>query len=160
MKVTFTVFGVIGGIVISFVGSSCVNAQVIPDSSLGTDVSQSLDHFTITNGNRVGNNLFHSFQQFSITTNGSALFDNASDVENIFSRVTGSSISHIDGLIQANGSANLFLLNPNGIIFGQNAQLDIGGSFVATTANSVKFADGVPCGKTDYLSRGFGSFNS
>ncbi|MBD2165536.1 S-layer family protein [Calothrix membranacea FACHB-236] len=142
MKVTFTVFGAIGGIVISFVGSSCINAQVIPDSSLGTDVSQSLAHFTITNGHRVGNNLFHSFQQFSIPTNGSAFFDNALDIQNIFSRVTGSSISHIDGLIQANGSANLFLLNPNGIIFGSNARLNIGGSFVGTTANSIKFADG------------------
>lgn len=142
MKVTFTVFGVIGGIVISFVGSSCVNAQVIPDSSLGTNVSPGSEHFTITNGNRVGNNLFHSFQQFSIPNNGSAFFDNASDVQNIFSRVTGGSVSYINGSIQANGSANLFLLNPNGIIFGSNARLNIGGSFVATTADSIKFADG------------------
>ncbi|WP_427157684.1 filamentous hemagglutinin N-terminal domain-containing protein [Aliinostoc sp. HNIBRCY26] len=142
MKVTFTIFGVIGGIVISLVGSSGVKAQVIPDSSLGTNVSPGSEHFTITNGHRVGNNLFHSFQQFSIPTNGSAFFDNASDIQNIFSRVTGGSISQIDGLIQANGSANLFLLNPNGIIFGSNARLSIGGSFVGTTADSIKFSDG------------------
>ncbi|MEH2247751.1 two-partner secretion domain-containing protein [Nostoc sp.] len=142
MKVISARFGLIGGVLICGIWSSCANAQVISDGTLNTTVSQSGNNFTITNGNRAGNNLFHSFSQFSIPSNGSASFNNAADVQNIFSRVTGGNVSHIDGLITANGSANLFLLNPNGILFGANAKLNIGGSFISTTANSIKFADG------------------
>jgi filamentous hemagglutinin family protein len=143
MKVTFIGFGLIGGILTGAILSNSVNAQVISDGTLKTSISQSGNNFTITNGNRVGNNLFHSFSQFSIPSKGSAFFNNAADVQNIFSRVTGGNVSNIDGLIKANGSANLFLLNPNGIMFGQNASLNIGGSFVGTTAESLVFADGL-----------------
>jgi filamentous hemagglutinin family protein len=149
MKVNFAGFGLISGILVYGIYSTSVNAQVIPDATLKTSVSQSGNNFTITNGDRVGNNLFHSFSQFSIPSQGSAFFNNASDIQNIFSRVTGSNISNIDGLIQANGSANLFLLNPNGIIFGQNAKLDIGGSFLGSTASNIKFADGVEFSATN-----------
>lgn len=119
-------------------------AQVTPDNTLSTTVTSSDNqNFVIENGNRADNNLFHSFSDFSVPTNGSVIFNNATNLENIFSRVTGSNVSNIDGLIQANGTANLFLLNPNGIFLGFDAQLNIGGSFVGTTTASIEFADGV-----------------
>ncbi|AFY45255.1 S-layer family protein [Nostoc sp. PCC 7107] len=142
MKLTFVGFGFIGAILICTIYNNGVQAQVIPDNTLNTSVGGN-SNYTITNGSRVGNNLFHSFSQFSVPSNGSAVFNNAADIQNIFSRVTGGYVSNIDGLIQTNGSANLFLLNPAGIIFGVNARLNIGGSFVGTTANSIKFADGI-----------------
>ena len=121
-------------------------AQVIPDNTVGTIVSTTN---LITGGTRTGNNLFHSFSQFSIPTGGSAIFNNPVDIQTIFSRVTGNIRSSIDGLIQANGTANLFLMNPNGILLGPNAKLDIGGSFIGTTANTIKFSDGVSFSSND-----------
>ena len=121
-----------------------VQAQVVEDGTLSTEVNtDDSQDFTVNGGEQRGNNLFHSFAEFSIPTNGSASFNNGLSIQNIITRVTGSSISNIDGLIQSNGAASLFLINPNGIIFGENATLNIGGSFVGTTAESVVFEDGI-----------------
>ena len=73
-----------------------VQAQVFPDGTLSSTVSSpDGQNFTIKNGDRIGNNLFHSFLEFSVPTNGSAVFNNANDIENIFSRITGVNISNI-----------------------------------------------------------------
>jgi len=124
-------------------------SQVVTDQTLTTESSVvtpvNLGNFTverIDGGATRGTNLFHSFEAFSIPTNGVALFNNAANIQNIISRVTGSSSSYIDGIIAANGTANLFFINPNGIVFGPNAQMIIGGSFLASTASSINFADG------------------
>ena len=117
----------------------CAEAQVTPDGTTSTAVNQDGNNFTIEQGDRIDDNLFHSFNEFSVPTLGSAVFNNAGDIANIFSRVTGSSISNIDGILGANGTTNLYLINPNGIIFGENASLNLGGSFFASTADSLLF---------------------
>ncbi|AKG21526.1 two-partner secretion domain-containing protein [Calothrix sp. 336/3] len=136
---------------LSLVTINSVKAQVSPDGTLSTTVtdSNSTANYLILNGNRQGNNLFHSFKEFSIPRNGAAVFQNANDIQNIFSRVTGGFQSNIDGLLKTQGNANLFLINPAGILFGQNAKLDVGGSFFATTASSVLFSDGVEFSATN-----------
>ncbi|MBO3461210.1 filamentous hemagglutinin N-terminal domain-containing protein [Aetokthonos hydrillicola Thurmond2011] len=127
----------------SFFNANCTIAQITPDRTLPNNSNVTINGsvFNITGGTQAGRNLFHSFQQFSVPANNTALFNNGSDIQNIFSRVTGGSVSDIQGTIRALGTANLFFLNPNGIVFGRNASLNVGGSFVATTANAIQFGN-------------------
>ncbi|MEH1935821.1 MAG: S-layer family protein [Nostoc sp.] len=134
--------------------SRCAIAQVTSDGTTNTIVNPNGNNFTIINGIEKGNNLFHSFSNFSVPTGGSATFNltNTPNITTIFSRVTGGNVSNIDGLIQTlngNNPVSLFLMNPAGIVFGKNASLNIGGSFVGTTANSIKFADGIEFSATN-----------
>ncbi|WP_392534524.1 filamentous hemagglutinin N-terminal domain-containing protein [Nostoc sp. C117] len=124
-------------------------AQIQNDDTLGSESSiitpKLIDGHPIDqiDGGAVrGKNLFHSFENFSVSAGRTAYFNNPININNIISRVTGNSISNIDGILKANGIANLFLINPNGIIFGPNASLNISGSFVASTASSLNFVDG------------------
>ena len=68
-------------------------------------------------------------------------FANPAEVKNIITRVTDAP-SNINGTLGVLGNANLFFINPNGIFFGQNARLDLTGTFVGSTATGLKFADG------------------
>jgi filamentous hemagglutinin family protein len=123
-----------------------VLAQITPDNTLGREESQvnsiSPQEKKIEGGAIRGQNLFHSFSEFNVGEAETVNFANPEGVANIFSRVTGNSISQIFGDLGVLGNANLFLINPNGIIFGENASLNVNGSFIATTASSIEFADG------------------
>jgi filamentous hemagglutinin family protein len=125
-------------------------AQLTPDTTLGSESSvvtpgiiinsQSTDR--IDGGTSRGTNLFHSFLDFNLTNGQRVYFASPTGIETIITRVTGTNPSTILGTLGVNGSADLFLINPNGIFFGPNARLDVSGSFFASTASSVVFADG------------------
>ncbi|NEO81226.1 filamentous hemagglutinin N-terminal domain-containing protein [Moorena sp. SIO4G3] len=125
-------------------------AQITPDSTLGNENSQVTPNQTIRGaaadliegGAIRDSNLFHSFLEFNVGNGQRVYFANPDGITNILTRVTGNNLSQILGTLGVNGSANLFLLNPNGINFGTNASLDVAGSFVASTADSAVFDNG------------------
>lgn len=121
-------------------------AQILPDSTLGTESSRIRSvhevRDLIEGGAIRGRNLFHSFEAFNIEEGREAYFSSSAAIANIFSRITGSDPSNILGTLGVLGNANLFLLNPNGIIFGPDSQLDIRGSLVVSTGDRFTFPDG------------------
>lgn len=137
IAVLLTVVGVVAQ-----VGRTQAQSQVVPDNTLGTEGSivtpnveiNGLNSAQIDGGAIKGTNLFHSFQDFNVGEGKGVYFTNPQGIENILGRVTGANRSEILGTLGVLGNANLFLLNPNGIIFGKNASLDVQGSFFATTA--------------------------
>jgi filamentous hemagglutinin family protein len=142
---------IVGGIVLVWavvvgVGwSSPVRSQIVPDGSLGTIVDDrafdATGMISIQAGSVSGANLFHSFQDFSIPIGVTAEFEAIGGIDRILGRVTGSQISQLDGTLRS--PVSLFLINPNGIIFGETAAIDVTGAFYATTADTLEFADGL-----------------
>ncbi|MBE9066559.1 filamentous hemagglutinin N-terminal domain-containing protein, partial [Leptolyngbya cf. ectocarpi LEGE 11479] len=126
-------------------------AQITPDGTLGGELS------TVTEGAMVrgdladlieggavrGSNLFHSFLEFNVGEGQRVYFASPVGIESILNRVTGDAPSNIFGILGVDGSADLFLLNPNGLVFGENAALDIEGSFYGTTGSAIELGNGV-----------------
>lgn len=141
---------------LGFDGALAAPPTTITPNGLGTTVlPPAAGVYNITGGTTAGNNLFHSFSTLNLGTGDTADFNVSGTTANILARVTGGP-STIDGTITStigpaaftNGkinnvsTANLFLINPAGIMFTANAQVNLGGSFVVSTANYVKFSDG------------------
>ena len=150
-----TVPGLTGIFLFSEISLSTLNrtqAQILPDNTLGSESSVLMPgdvRDLIEGGATRGSALFHSFEEFNVNTGQQVYFANPIGIENILSRVTGFNPSQIDGLLGVDGMANLFFLNPNGIVFGPDAQLDVQGAFVASTSDRFQFADGSEFRATD-----------
>ena len=128
---------------------SRARGQIVPDTSLGAEGSivtpatiNGIESERIDGGAIRGGTVFHSFDQFNVRDGGAAYFSNPAAISNILTRVTGTNPSNIFGTLGVLGNANLFFINPNGIFFGPNARLDLGGSFFGSSANSVLFENG------------------
>jgi filamentous hemagglutinin family protein len=126
-------------------------AQIIPDATLGNENSTVTPGATVRGGEADlidggairGSNLFHSFQEFNVGEGQRVYFANPDGIDSILSRITGGNPSNIFGTLGVDGTADLFFLNPNGIVFGENAVLDVEGSFYASTAEAIPLGDGV-----------------
>jgi filamentous hemagglutinin family protein len=120
-------------------------AEVATDGTLGPRVRLKGGDLTIGAdlGQQRGGNLFHSFEKFDVETQGRVTFTGPDSVKNVIGRVTGGEVSSIDGTLASSiPNADLYLLNPAGILFGPHARLDVKGSFHASTADELRLADG------------------
>jgi filamentous hemagglutinin family protein len=127
--------------------SSAAIAQPISDGTTNTQITPSLTINGIPSdrvdaGTLRGSNLFHSFTSFDVANNRGVYFSNPTGIASIFARVTGGNLSNIRGRLGVLGNANLFLINPNGIVLTPNASLDVAGSLFLTSADRIQFADG------------------
>ena len=132
-------------IILSLVLTFPVCADIVTDGTVGGAQTLPGPNFTIPEnlGSRAGANLFHSFQRFNIFRGESATFTGSNSIANVISRVTGGQASTINGLLRSTvGQANFYFINPAGVMFGANAQIDVPASFHVSTANELRFPDG------------------
>ncbi|MEM9216667.1 MAG: filamentous hemagglutinin N-terminal domain-containing protein [Cyanobacteria bacterium P01_F01_bin.150] len=142
---------------IPFANAPIAQAQIIPDTTLGSEASQLTPNVIVGGdiGDRIDGGaarntfLFHSFDQFNINDGQRVYFGSPDGIATILSRVTGNDISDILGTLGVDGTADLFFLNPNGIVFGANAALDVSGSFLATTSDGFTLGDNVEFSATN-----------
>src|SRR5258705_5667090 len=128
-----------------FILSAHALAQVKTDGTVGPRSALAGPNFNIAPslGTSVGSNLFHSFETFNIARGETATFNGPPSVKNILARVTGGGPSSINGVLACPiAGANLYLINPAGVVFGPDAALDLHGSFAVTTADYIRLADG------------------
>jgi len=130
---------------ILMVGGEAAAQNITVDGRLSPAQTLAGPNYTISAslGRQVGGNLFHSFGKFGLSTAESATFTGPNTVNNIIGRVTGGTPSSIDGRINSGiAGANLYLINPAGIVFGPNATVNLSGSLHVSTADYLKFSDG------------------
>ncbi len=132
-------------LIIGIIYAVSLSAEVTFDGSLGSQLSLEGPQYEISAelGQQQGNNLFHSFEKFNLSEQESANFYGPEQISNIISRVTGGEYSHIDGTIYSDiPQASFYFINPEGILFGANASIDVDGDVYLSSANTLRFADG------------------
>ena len=118
-------------------------SNITSDGTMGTTINQAGNIYNINGGTIKGTNQFHSFGLFSVGTGDTASFNGPVGITNIIGRVTGGQQSIIDGILRSTiTGANLYLLNPYGVLFGPNATLDVSGSFHVSTADYLRLSEG------------------
>ncbi|MEM8637609.1 MAG: CHAT domain-containing protein [Cyanobacteria bacterium P01_G01_bin.54] len=147
-----------GGAILSALALPCpaLAQSILPAADgTGTIISYNGNTYHIHGGTQAGANLFHSFQALGLNPGEIANFLSNPSITHILGRVTGGDPSVIEGLIQVTGAnSNLYLMNPAGLIFGQGASLNVGGDFVATTADRIAVGEGW------FVSQGLNDYNS
>ncbi|MFH0729249.1 MAG: filamentous hemagglutinin N-terminal domain-containing protein [Pseudomonadota bacterium] len=141
----FELIGTLFAILFIILIPAVVKAEVVTDGTTGPATALSGPAYRIGDdiGSRAGNNLFHSFERFSLLEQESATFTGPNDIANVISRVTGGSVSTIDGLLRSEvGTADFYFINPAGVVFGPHAQVDVPAAFHVSTAYELRFADG------------------
>jgi filamentous hemagglutinin family protein len=129
---------------------TAAQAQITPDQTLGLEPSIVTPNLEIRGGladlveggTARGTNLFHSFSDFNVGEGDRVYFASPNGIESILSRVTGSNSSNILGTLGVAGPADLYLINPHGIVFGRDVNLDVAGALYVTTADAIALADG------------------
>src|SRR5688572_29189882 len=132
-------------VLLTLIASGALAGTVVHDGSLGPGKTLQGPNYTILpgDGRQVGGNLFHSFSKLNLAAGESAIFTGPTSVHNVLARVTDGTRSEIDGTLRCSiPGANLFFMNPAGMVFGPNSAIDIDGAFVATTADVINLGDG------------------
>lgn len=136
--------GIVCSVITLCIPSTASLAQpIVADPAWGDEATLvnlvDVNRYEIEGGAIRENNQFHSFLEFNVSDTGSAYFVTSPEISDIFSRIIGGAPSNIQGTVGVLGDANLFLMNPNGVIFGSGGRLDVQGAFVTTTADAIEF---------------------
>ncbi|MDM7927569.1 filamentous hemagglutinin N-terminal domain-containing protein [Blastomonas fulva] len=125
---------------------TAITPDTLPSLSTGTTATTDGANTTIGGGVRAGDNLFHSFARFSLGPGDTARWtaSDSATIRNVINRVTGGERSFIGGTIDASAmpGADFYFINPAGIVFGDGAFVDVGGTAHFSTAHQLGFADG------------------
>ncbi len=145
MRQILSNWAVIGAVLFLIFPFCSAYSEVVTDGSVGSAGPIAGPNYAIVNtlGTQSGGNLFHSFSAFNVSAGEVAIFSGPASVQRIITRITGGQLTTIDGTLRSTiAGADFYLLNPSGVLFNQNASLDMSGSLFVSTANALTFSDG------------------